>query len=97
MSLSFPRNESSVSLHSLLEGFFREETLAEDYFCSNCKSTSTHKVEPRLSRRKLSLFKLPRVLVVHLKRFAYGRWKKEKVSTQVSFSERLELSKYLHR
>lgn len=45
----------------------------------------------------MSVFRLPQVLVVQLKRFTYGRWKKEKIRAEVSFTEQLELKKYLHQ
>jgi len=34
--------------------------------------------------KKLDLWRLPEVLVVHLKRFSYTRWNRDKLDTQVS-------------
>jgi ubiquitin C-terminal hydrolase len=33
--------------------------------------------------KKLDLWSLPEVLVVHLKRFSYTRWNRDKLDTQV--------------
>uniref|UniRef100_A0A673L4E2 Ubiquitin carboxyl-terminal hydrolase 32 n=1 Tax=Sinocyclocheilus rhinocerous TaxID=307959 RepID=A0A673L4E2_9TELE len=60
-----------ISLDSCLKAFTSEEELGEDelYYCSKCK---TH----RLATKKLDLWRLPPVLIVHLKRFQFvnGRW-----------------------
>uniref|UniRef100_A0A3Q3KE96 ubiquitinyl hydrolase 1 n=1 Tax=Monopterus albus TaxID=43700 RepID=A0A3Q3KE96_MONAL len=60
-----------ISLDSCLKAFTGEEELGEDelYYCSKCK---TH----RLATKKLDLWRLPPILIVHLKRFQFvnGRW-----------------------
>uniref|UniRef100_A0AAY4DKM1 Ubiquitin carboxyl-terminal hydrolase 32 n=1 Tax=Denticeps clupeoides TaxID=299321 RepID=A0AAY4DKM1_9TELE len=60
-----------ISLDSCLRAFTGEEELGEDelYYCSKCK---TH----RLATKKLDLWRLPAILIVHLKRFQFvnGRW-----------------------
>uniref|UniRef100_A0A7N6BGZ7 Ubiquitin carboxyl-terminal hydrolase 32 n=1 Tax=Anabas testudineus TaxID=64144 RepID=A0A7N6BGZ7_ANATE len=60
-----------ISLDSCLKAFTSEEELGEDelYYCSKCK---TH----RLATKKLDLWRLPPILIVHLKRFHFvnGRW-----------------------
>ncbi|KAL0994176.1 hypothetical protein UPYG_G00118780 [Umbra pygmaea] len=60
-----------ISLDSCLQAFTSEEELGEDelYYCSKCK---TH----RLATKKLDLWRLPPILIVHLKRFQFmnGRW-----------------------
>ncbi|XP_062328553.1 ubiquitin carboxyl-terminal hydrolase 32 isoform X2 [Osmerus eperlanus] len=60
-----------ISLDSCLKAFTSEEELGEDelYFCSKCQSHS-------LATKKLDLWRLPPVLIVHLKRFQFvnGRW-----------------------
>jgi len=78
----------------MMEQFLREEPLTDDYFCSSCKRKPCDHSEPRQSRRKLSLFRLPRVLVLQLKRFSYGKWRKEKINTRVSFPDQLDLSAF---
>ncbi|KAM9469598.1 ubiquitin carboxyl-terminal hydrolase 32 isoform 1-T1 [Clarias gariepinus] len=60
-----------ISLDSCLKAFTSEEELGEDelYYCSKCK---TH----CLATKKLDLWRLPPILIVHLKRFQFvnGRW-----------------------
>uniref|UniRef100_A0A8C8H0S9 ubiquitinyl hydrolase 1 n=1 Tax=Oncorhynchus tshawytscha TaxID=74940 RepID=A0A8C8H0S9_ONCTS len=60
-----------ISLDSCLQAFTSEEELGEDelYYCSKCK---TH----RLATKKLDLWRLPPILIIHLKRFQFmnGRW-----------------------
>ncbi|XP_067866457.1 ubiquitin carboxyl-terminal hydrolase 32 isoform X2 [Heterodontus francisci] len=60
-----------INLDSCLRAFTSEEELGEDelYYCSKCK---TH----RLATKKLDLWRLPPILIIHLKRFQFvnGRW-----------------------
>ncbi|TSS11538.1 Ubiquitin carboxyl-terminal hydrolase 32 [Bagarius yarrelli] len=60
-----------ISLDSCLKAFTTEEELGENelYYCSKCK---TH----RLATKKLDIWRLPPILIVHLKRFQFvnNRW-----------------------
>uniref|UniRef100_A0A8C4R9Q7 Ubiquitin carboxyl-terminal hydrolase 32 n=1 Tax=Eptatretus burgeri TaxID=7764 RepID=A0A8C4R9Q7_EPTBU len=60
-----------INLHSCLRAFTTEEHLGEDelYYCSKCR---TH----RLASKKLDIWRLPPILIIHLKRFQFvnGRW-----------------------
>ena len=60
-----------ITLLKCLETFTKQEELGEDekYHCSNCKGL-------QLASKKLQIWKLPPVLIVHLKRFhnLNGRW-----------------------
>uniref|UniRef100_A0A8C7G585 Ubiquitin carboxyl-terminal hydrolase 32 n=1 Tax=Oncorhynchus kisutch TaxID=8019 RepID=A0A8C7G585_ONCKI len=80
-----------VSLDSCLKAFTNEEELGEDelYYCSKCK---TH----RLATKKLDLWRLPPILIVHLKRFQFvnGRWIKSQKIVQFP-RERFDPSVYL--
>ncbi|KHG02436.1 Ubiquitin carboxyl-terminal hydrolase 5 -like protein [Gossypium arboreum] len=68
-----------LSLYTCLEAFLREEPLVpEDMYCPQCK-------EQRQASKKLDLWRLPEVLVIHLKRFSYSRSMKHKVETFVNF------------
>ncbi|KAL0267099.1 UNVERIFIED_CONTAM: hypothetical protein PYX00_009454 [Menopon gallinae] len=62
-----------IGLDHCLEAFTREETLSEDekVYCSHCKS---HEI----ATKKLQIWRLPPILIVHLKRFQYvnGKWVK---------------------
>ncbi|XP_066448745.1 ubiquitin carboxyl-terminal hydrolase 8 [Eleutherodactylus coqui] len=92
MYLSLPLPSSSkCSLQDCLKSFSKEEKLTDmnRFFCSNCKTR-------RDSTKKIEIWKLPPVLLVHLKRFSYeGRWK-QKLQTCVDFPlEQLDLSQYV--
>ncbi|KAF4348472.1 hypothetical protein F8388_020738 [Cannabis sativa] len=84
------RPQESVSLYKCLEAFLKEEPLGpEDMFCPGCK-------EHRQASKKLDLWRLPEVLVIHLKRFQYSRFSKNKLETYVDFPvDDLDLSTYI--
>ncbi|XP_021757775.1 ubiquitin carboxyl-terminal hydrolase 10-like [Chenopodium quinoa] len=83
--------QEAVSLFSCMDAFLKEEPLGPDdmWYCPNCK-------EHRQASKKLDLWKLPEILVIHLKRFSYSRYFKNKLDTFVSFPiQNLELDKYV--
>uniref|UniRef100_A0A2P2LYE8 Ubiquitin carboxyl-terminal hydrolase n=3 Tax=Rhizophora mucronata TaxID=61149 RepID=A0A2P2LYE8_RHIMU len=69
-----------LSLYNCLEAFLREEPLVPEdmWYCPQCK-------EQRQASKKLDLWRLPEVLVIHLKRFSYSRSMKHKLETFVNF------------
>ncbi|KAM7496314.1 hypothetical protein LguiA_020728 [Lonicera macranthoides] len=69
-----------LSLYTCLEAFLREEPLVPEdmWYCPRCK-------ERRQASKKLDLWRLPEVLVIHLKRFSYSRSLKHKLETFVNF------------
>ncbi|KAL8170433.1 hypothetical protein V2J09_022237 [Rumex salicifolius] len=79
-----------LSLYTCLEAFLREEPLVpEDMFCPQCK-------EQRQASKKLDLWRLPEVLVIHLKRFSYSRSMKHKLETYVNFPVHdFDLTRYI--
>ncbi|XP_037552899.1 ubiquitin carboxyl-terminal hydrolase 8 isoform X2 [Nematolebias whitei] len=92
MYLSLPlASTSKCSLQDCLRLFSKEEKLTDNnkVFCRKCK---TH----RDSTKKLEIWKVPPILLVHLKRFSYeGRWK-QKLQTSVDFPlDCLDLSQYV--
>ncbi|KAL3817855.1 hypothetical protein ACJIZ3_003760 [Penstemon smallii] len=83
--------QEAISLFSCLDSFLKEEPLGPDdmWYCPRCK-------EHRQATKKLDLWRLPDVLVFHLKRFSYSRWLKNKLDTFVNFPiHNLDLSKYV--
>ncbi|KAK9103955.1 hypothetical protein Sjap_021209 [Stephania japonica] len=81
----------ATSLFSCLEAFLKEEPLGPDdmWYCPNCK-------EHRQATKKLDLWRLPEILIVHLKRFSYNQYLKDKLDAFVSFPIcNLDLSKYI--
>lgn len=82
--------QEAVSLFSCLDAFLKEEPLGPDdmWYCPNCK-------EHRQASKKLDLWRLPEILVIHLKRFSYSRYFKNKLDTFVSFPiQNLDMGKY---
>lgn len=84
-------SQDSISLYACLEAFLNEEPLGPDdmWYCPCCK-------EHRQASKKLDLWRLPEILVVHLKRFSYSRFLKNKLDTFVNFPTRdLDLTRYV--
>ncbi|KAL8154631.1 ubiquitin carboxyl-terminal hydrolase 9-like [Apium graveolens] len=81
----------AISLFSCLDAFLKEEPLGPDdmWYCPRCK-------KHRQATKKLDLWRLPEILVFHLKRFSYSRYLKNKLDTFVNFPVHdLDLSKYM--
>ncbi|KAK3549361.1 hypothetical protein QTP70_034603 [Hemibagrus guttatus] len=92
MYLSLPLASSyKCSLQECLKLFSKEEKLTDNnkVFCPHCKAQ-------REFTKKLEVWKVPPILLIHLKRFWYeGRWK-QKLQTSVDFPlENLDLSQYV--
>ncbi|XP_061596330.1 ubiquitin carboxyl-terminal hydrolase 8 isoform X2 [Cololabis saira] len=92
MYLSLPlASTSKCSLQDCLRLFSKEEKLTDNnkVFCRHCKAH-------RDSTKKLEVWKVPPILLVHLKRFSYeGRWK-QKLQTTVDFPlDCLDLAQYV--
>lgn len=80
-----------VSLTNCFDCFTDEEVLQDDnlWYCSQCK---VH----RAAKKTMSIWTLPNILVVHLKRFQYTRWNRNKISSNVSFPlEKLDLKPWV--
>lgn len=61
MPITFHRNKS---VYELLINGGKSESLVEDFYCSGCK-------KQRDCSKVTELFRLPKVLVIQLKRFQY--------------------------
>ncbi|XP_053261860.1 ubiquitin carboxyl-terminal hydrolase 15 isoform X3 [Podarcis raffonei] len=86
-----PPKKPFVKLKDCIELFTTKEKLgAEDpWYCPNCK-------EHQQATKKLDLWSLPPVLVVHLKRFSYSRYMRDKLDTLVDFPiTDLDMSEFL--
>jgi hypothetical protein len=72
--------EKEVRLSTCLDAFVREESLTEDdcWFCPKCK-------ERRPAVSTIQPWKLPDILVIHLKRFLFLPTWREKIRTNVTF------------
>lgn len=82
----------SISIYDCLKLFSTEEVLsAEDtWYCNRCK-------DHKQASKKFDIWKLPPILVVHLKRFSYhSKYSKDKIPTLVEFPlENFDLSEYV--
>ncbi|XP_064012715.1 ubiquitin carboxyl-terminal hydrolase 4 isoform X2 [Pogoniulus pusillus] len=80
-----------VALRDCIELFTTMETLGEHdpWYCPNCK-------KHQQATKKFDLWSLPRILVVHLKRFSYSRYWRDKLDTVVEFPVRgLNMSEFV--
>ncbi|GBG76736.1 hypothetical protein CBR_g22954 [Chara braunii] len=92
-SLAKRARQESLSLYSCLEAFLSKESLGKDdmWYCPRCK-------EHRQATKKLDLWRMPDILVVHLKRFSFSHWWKRKLETFVDFPIRgLDVRQYVTR
>ncbi|KAJ8749980.1 hypothetical protein K2173_013895 [Erythroxylum novogranatense] len=83
--------QETVSLYKCLEAFLKEEPLGPEdmWYCPGCK-------KHRQASKKLDLWRLPEILVIHLKRFSYTRFMKNKLDSYVEFPvDDLDLSSYI--
>jgi len=85
LSLPFPDTSglgpsAELSIDELLEEFTKPEHLKGDeaWYCPKCKDH----VE---ATKKLDLYKLPPILVIHLKRFSFRGSVQQKIGTKVNF------------
>ncbi|XP_037616561.1 ubiquitin carboxyl-terminal hydrolase 15-like isoform X3 [Sebastes umbrosus] len=86
-----PQKKAFFKLKDCIELFTTKEKLgAEDpWYCPDCK-------QHQQATKKLDLWSLPPVLVVHLKRFSYSRYMRDKLDSLVDFPLRdLDMSEFL--
>ncbi|XP_064156657.1 ubiquitin carboxyl-terminal hydrolase 11 [Anguilla rostrata] len=79
-SMEVPHKQTTVQLQQCIELFTTVETLEEEnpWYCPTCK-------KHQLATKKLDLWSLPEVLIIHLKRFSYTKYSREKLDTIVDF------------
>lgn len=80
LTLPLPPHKSQCTLEDCLKLFTKPEKMAGDdkWFCPKCR-------QRREASKRIQIWKLPRILVVHLKRFQYeGMWR-QKLQTAVNF------------
>uniref|UniRef100_A0A663MDZ7 Ubiquitin carboxyl-terminal hydrolase n=2 Tax=Athene cunicularia TaxID=194338 RepID=A0A663MDZ7_ATHCN len=85
------KKKAVVALRDCIELFTTMETLGEHdpWYCPNCK-------RHQQATKKFDLWSLPRILVVHLKRFSYSRYWRDKLDTVVEFPIRgLNMSEFV--
>uniref|UniRef100_A0A8C7W8Y6 Ubiquitin carboxyl-terminal hydrolase n=1 Tax=Oncorhynchus mykiss TaxID=8022 RepID=A0A8C7W8Y6_ONCMY len=86
-SMEVPHQQTTVQLQECIELFTTVETLEEEnpWYCPMCK-------KHQLATKKLDLWSLPEVLIIHLKRFSYTKYSREKLDIIVDFPLRLHFS-----
>ncbi|KNC87634.1 hypothetical protein, variant [Sphaeroforma arctica JP610] len=90
-SSTVPKSSDKVDIHRLLKDFTTREDLSENdmFYCSRCKKHQRASIH-------VSLWKLPDVLVVHLKRFHYDERRRCKINTLIDFPVKgLDLHAYV--
>ena len=80
-----------IHLFDCIKLFTTQEKLSADdsWFCPQCQQFVQ-------ATKKLDLWKLPDILIVHLKRFQYNRYWRDKVTSLVQFPiEDMDLSPFV--
>lgn len=82
MAICRRQQTEPVDLDHCLRAFTTEEKLEECYHCSNCKSKQP-------ATKKLQIWKLPPILIVHLKRFNFvnNKWVKSQKVVNFPFKD----------
>ncbi|DBA01772.1 TPA: hypothetical protein N0F65_010182 [Lagenidium giganteum] len=83
-------NGSGCSIQDCMKAYTEQEFMNESdaYYCAKCK---TH----RAASKKISLYRLPQLLVIHLKRFSYSTFSRDKVNTAIRFpAQSLDVAEY---
>ncbi|XP_067683903.1 ubiquitin carboxyl-terminal hydrolase 15-like isoform X3 [Haliotis asinina] len=87
---SVPKRQA-IQLNDCLKIFTDAEKLSEHdpWYCPSCK-------RHQQATKKFDLWSLPNVLIIHLKRFSYNRYWRDKIDALVEFpTEGLDLRKYI--
>lgn len=85
------KKETSTSLLDCFKHFTTRETLSDDdlWYCPKCKVL-------KKATKKIDLWRLPKVLIVQLKRFNYTRYYRDKIDLLVDCPIKdLDLSQYV--
>ncbi|XP_036189465.1 ubiquitin carboxyl-terminal hydrolase 4 isoform X4 [Myotis myotis] len=85
------KKKTAMALRDCIELFTTMETLGEHdpWYCPSCK-------RHQQATKKFDLWSLPKILVVHLKRFSYSRYWRDKLDTVVEFPVRgLNMSEFV--
>ncbi|XP_077370232.1 ubiquitin carboxyl-terminal hydrolase 11 isoform X2 [Festucalex cinctus] len=82
-SMDVPLQQTTIPLQECIQLFTTVETLEEEnpWYCPVCK-------KHQLATKKLDLWSLPEVLIIHLKRFSYTKFSREKLDIIVEFPHR---------
>ena len=92
LSVEIPRKAvrmlGSIKIEECLEKFIEPEKMIDcGYKCEGCKKTVS-------VSKDLTIYRFPKILVIHLKRFYHSTMRREKLSTTVKFPELLDMRKF---
>ncbi|KAL3110651.1 hypothetical protein niasHT_017529 [Heterodera trifolii] len=90
LSVELPTNTDCLTLKNCLEAHFSSASLEDKWDCPKCKSKQP-------ATRSTKIWEVPKVLIVHLKRFSLndGRYVKNDVEVTFDVAE-LDLAPFLH-
>ena len=92
LSISIPRKgvriTGYVSLDDCLKSFISPERMEEcGYKCTKCKKVDNF-------NKEMTIYRFPKIMVIHLKRFYNSYMRREKLNTTVQIPEKIDLSDY---
>ena len=92
LSLSIPRKAvrytGYVDIKECLEAFMAPESMEKcGYKCAKCKGLDD-------MEKEMTIFRFPKILVIHLKRFYNSTMRREKLSTTVNIPTSLDMRAY---
>ena len=92
LSVEFPKKAvritGNIDLSECLQKFIEVEKMIDcGYKCEGCK-------KPVNVEKDLTIYRFPKVLLIHLKRFYHSAMRKEKLNTTLVFPTKLDMSKY---
>ena len=92
LSVEFPKKAvritGNIDLSECLQKFIEVEKMIDcGYKCEGCK-------KPVNVEKDLTIYRFPKVLLIHLKRFYHSAMRKEKLNTTLVFPAKLDMSKY---
>lgn len=90
-SMNYRPVKRHIQLNECLELFTTTEKLGSNdpWYCPRCK-------KHQLATKKFDVWSLPKTLVIHLKRFSYNRYMREKIDAYVEFpTQGFNVSKFV--
>lgn len=82
LSVEIPRKATrftgSVSIQDCMEKFIDTERIDAGFKCEGCK-------KPVTVDKDITIYRYPKLLVIHLKRFYHSAMRREKLNTMVQF------------
>lgn len=92
LSVSIPRKAvrytGYIDIDECFKSFVQSEKMAEcGYKCSNCKAVDD-------MEKDMTIYRFPKILVIHLKRFYNSTMRREKLSTTIRIPEILDMRPY---